>query len=717
MINFGKNDIKIFLASFAMLFLEIALIRWISTEIRIFAYLNNLVILACFLGIGLGCYLSNKKCDLSITVLMLSMLIIFVNLPFVFDIKGYKAHFFRDIPMLLSTFTDSVIWSGSILGPSLLNFLLGVSATMLIFFVVLFTFIPLGQVLGAAFNEHKSAIRAYSINIIASVLGVWFFSFLSFLYLKPWMWFAIFSVIIFIMILLYEKHETNKVLTIFLFILLIVSTMFMQSSLKGGTYTIWSPYQKLEIGNLKDKVSNINRGYYIGVNNTDFMFLLDLSDSFVKGHPEYFNPNDRKFSQYDIPYLFKKDAKDVLIVGAGAGNDAAGALRNGVNHVDAAEIDPAIYLLGSTFHPEKPYKDPRVKMAIDDARSFFKKTDKRYDLISFGLLDAHTLSSNYNNMRIDHYVYTKESFEEAKRLLKKDGVLTVIFMAHKSWIAKRIFNLLRESFNADPIAFAFGSGPYGYGGSMFVIGNTMANITNTINNNPNLKRFISKNAPNLLDKQSMAVKVTTDDWPYLYLEKPAIPKMHLSVIFVLLVIFLLSRKYILPRKERINPHFFFLGAAFLLLEFQNISKTTLFFGSTWFVNTLTITAILVLSLCANLFVYFYKIKDPKIIYTMLIASLFVLFFMPMGIFNSLPHLYKFILVSVVLNLPVFFSGIIFINSFRSAAHKDFAFGSNIIGAAAGGLLESASFIVGIKALILAVIVFYLLSFVFIKERA
>jgi hypothetical protein len=42
----------LFLASFATLYFEILVIRYISTEIRIFAYLKNMPLIASFLGIG-----------------------------------------------------------------------------------------------------------------------------------------------------------------------------------------------------------------------------------------------------------------------------------------------------------------------------------------------------------------------------------------------------------------------------------------------------------------------------------------------------------------------------------------------------------------------------------------------------------------------------------------------------------------------------------------
>src|ERR1700687_6128092 len=49
------------LSSALGLYLELLLIRWISSEIRIFAYFKNFVLIACFLGFGLGCYLCRRS--------------------------------------------------------------------------------------------------------------------------------------------------------------------------------------------------------------------------------------------------------------------------------------------------------------------------------------------------------------------------------------------------------------------------------------------------------------------------------------------------------------------------------------------------------------------------------------------------------------------------------------------------------------------------------
>jgi hypothetical protein len=54
-----------------------------------------------------------------------------------------------------------------------------------------------------------------------------------------------------------------------------------------------------------------------------------------------------------------------------------------------------------------------------------------------------------------------------------------------------------------------------------------------------------------------------------------------------------------------------------------------------------------------------------------------------------------------------FSGVIFIQSFTRVPQKNQALGANLIGALVGGLLQSVTFVTGIRALLLIVIGLYL----------
>jgi hypothetical protein len=70
---------------------------------------------------------------------------------------------------------------------------------------------------------------------------------------------------------------------------------------------------------------------------------------------------------------------------------------------------------------------------------------------------------------------------------------------------------------------------------------------------------------------------------------------------------------------------------------------------------------------------------------------------------------KLVAASAFLTAPVFFAGLIFIQSFAICTDKASALGWNLIGALVGGSLEALSFVTGIRALIVLVGLFYLIA--------
>ncbi len=715
----SQINAQLILVSFLMLFAEIGLIRWLSTEVRIFAYVNNLVLLSCFLGIGLGAYYSKRKIYFPLFGYGLAAQLFLIWIPITISINNKSLHPFKDIPVLLSSFTDSFIWYESTMTATFFITALGILSTLFLFVIILLTFIPLGQLLGKLLDDHNNTIKAYSLNVVASILGVWAFSACSFLYTPPWMWFVIVLAILMVMLVYPIYRSRNTYASFVLLAITILLMIFYPAEKPDLIKTAWSPYQKLELYPHPSRNAHLDRGYILDVNNVGYMGMLDLSDSIMNAFPMVFDISKRKLSQYDIPYLFRSNPENVLILGAGAGNDVSGALRNNALSIDAVEIDPGIYQLGKEYHPEKPYINSHVNMIIDDARSFLKRTEKKYDIVSFGLLDAHTFSSSYNNMRIDHYVYTLESFLEARSRLSDDGIMTVAFEAQRPWIKMRLFNLLEEAFGHPPVAIKYKQNIFGWGGTMFVTARDTVVLNQAITVNPLVERFVKlyrerlENSP----QEERLVKNTVDDWPYLYLNKPHIPKLHLIIMAILLILIVSGKQIVLRKGVKIDWHFFFLGAAFLLLEFQNISKSTLLFGSTWLVNSFVITGILILILLANLLVAKFKISNVRLLYILLIVSSLVVYFLPLDLFSSLSYWYRAIVVSIILNIPIFFAGMVFIISFRRTPFKNLAYGSNLIGAAVGGILESLSFIVGINSLLLIVVVCYALSFLFYRKAA
>src|SRR5258708_7623729 len=75
------NPRELLLASFLTLFAELAFIRWIAVEVRVFAYFKNLALLLCFVGFGLGCALTKQKTRWSMAVTAFLGLLLVVRMP------------------------------------------------------------------------------------------------------------------------------------------------------------------------------------------------------------------------------------------------------------------------------------------------------------------------------------------------------------------------------------------------------------------------------------------------------------------------------------------------------------------------------------------------------------------------------------------------------------------------------------------------------------
>ena len=158
--------------------------------------------------------------------------------------------------------------------------------------------------------------------------------------------------------------------------------------------------------------------------------------------------------------------------------------------------------------------------------------------------------------------------------------------------------------------------------------------------------------------------------------------------------------------DRSSWHFFFMGAAFLLLEVQNISKASVVLGSTWEVNAVIISSILALVLSANLIVALLPRLPAVPVYVLLCGTCLALYVVDLSRFAFLPYATKAVVVGLLTSLPMLFSGIVFIRSFAATPRKDLALGANLFGALVGGLLQPITFLIGVKALLLIVAGFY-----------
>lgn len=684
------------LASFLTLFAELAFIRWIAVEVRVFAYFKNLALLLCFAGFGLGCALARRAPRWFSGVAAFLGLLLIVRVP----IQNGK--WLESISQSLGAAADVEIWAtGNTWHWA--RFLGGALIASVLFLLIVWIFVPLGQTVSRQMDRAPSTLSAYSWNLLGSLAGILAFLGVSRMMLSPQFWLGA-------VLLGFGFLQVKTGAKLVVVSLLLPLILLLHEPADADHWAMWTPYQQVQYTRHYDPHGDFWGGE-VWVNHAGYQYIVNLSAPFLAAHPGLVKEAVEE-NPYNVPFRFALPSPSVMIVGSGTGNDVAAALRHESRSVDAVEIDPAILSLGKREHPEHPYASPRVTVYLNDARAFLKRSPQHYDLVLFGLLDSHTQFSDYSNMRIDNFVYTEESFREASRLLNPEGVLFVKFHVDHPWMAVRLEKMLRETFGKPPLVF-YADSSYGATATCFAISHS-SRVEDALAHDASLLEFVRKNE---VHPDNAAVPATTDDWPYLYQEGRWIPRTYYSLgVLVILVALVLYWQIPEARRQRPSLFFFSMGAGFLLLETQVISRLALFFGTTWQVNGIVISALLAALLLANMLVARRSQAIPRS-WTLaaLLAGLALAWWMPL---NRIPGSPSFagLVATAVFAIPVFFAGILFATEFRTAESPSAALGANMLGAVAGGLLENLSFIFGMRTLLLVAIGLYCLAGIGLRFR-
>lgn len=691
--NIRLRSVKLFAISFTILFLEMACIRWLNASISIMAYFNNLVLISCFFGIGVGCLCSSQRVSL-IKWYPLTLFLMVIAVAFL------KKH------EIAISYTEDVIFAAN---PEFYEHgLMRVSLSALAGFLInMALFVIMGQELGNQLEGVSPPLKAYAYNIGGSLAGTLAFALLAWHKVAPHWWYIIGSLPLLVFLVPVKSGNSLKILRESLSprataLLLCNTFLFVAAmALMTSTYAdaIWSPYYKVEASPYSEW-ENKNLGHKIIVNNLRIEDALNFSPQLLR------SPLRAWFPYYQLPYHFVRPEK-TLVLGAGCGNEAVVAAMHGAQEIHVVEIDPVITRFGQTLHPNRPYSDKRVKVFVDDARSYISKTEEKYDLILMSALDSHTQISGMSSLRLESFMYTVESFRKIKELLKPRGVFCLNLSSTRPWMGERVYWSFAEAFGEEPKLYQSKNSPF-------------RSIAYVWGPDEILSRDLLPQAAGISRlPQSQARKnarLATDNWPYLYLKSNIIPRFCLIVFGVAMLLSILIVGGIERSVGKPNFHFFFLGAGFMLLETRSITQMALVFGSTWNVNAIVFSSILLAIFAANFLVYKGKAPSRKAAYWFLFITLLLGFYFPFTKLLELKVASRLAISCVVIGLPIAWASFIFSHSLKNRQRIKNVFGSNLLGVVLGGALEYTSNIWGLNVLYLVAIVLYALSFIFLPRK-
>ncbi len=730
-----RDRLDLFLVSVLVLFLELACIRWFPAHVLFLSFFTNTVLLACFLGMSVGCLAAARARNyLAWTPLLLVLALATASWV------EWERQATRSVLDLGNRASTQLVFFGAeyqSTDPS--RFVVPIEAIVgLLFVMITLVMTGPGQQLGRSLARVPNRVEAYTVNIAGSIAGILLFTACSRWQLGPEWWFGgALAVMVYFLIREPKPWIVALAVSPVAILLLATSSSSLALDTQVGRQEVWSPYYRIDY-------DTQNRGIFVNLIGHQSMVSR-----------KEFTP------AYALPHLLNRDSgqapfADVLIIGAGSGNDVSRALQWGAARVDAVEIDPVIYGLGRRDHPDAPYADPRVSINLGDGRNFLRATDKKYDLIVYALVDSLVLHSSYSNIRLESYLFTTQAFADISKRLKPGGVFVMYNYFRQGWIVSRLEGMLESAFGpGNPLVFSlpakdtirpedvlfdeftvFFAGDTTRMKQMFArrqeywVANGRALDRSTPNGfeAPDVGVRASATADWLRFRPATVVptperqRLATDAWPFLYLQRPMIPSLSLRGMAIMGTIGLL---FLLPflRRSASSPaeagrpasdlwflgQMFFLGAGFMLIETKAVVYMALLFGGTWVVNSIVFCAVLVMILVANLFVLATRPRSPVPYYAALLLSLVVNAVVPLDAFLGLPRALQIAGSCLVAFAPIFFAGIVFAVLFSRAVDADRAFGANIAGAMFGGLAEYSSMLLGFQYVVFLAVAFYACS--------
>ncbi|MCT4616071.1 MAG: hypothetical protein N4A49_14505 [Marinifilaceae bacterium] len=631
-------------------------------------------------------------------------------------------------------------------------------------------------------NNHKDMPRLYMFDLIAAGISV-LSSVLLMNFAGTQYAVFLFSIpILFAAIIHTKSYFKIFPLTsvVFMFVLISNADSLLEKETKEPAkiiYKHWDAMSKIKLYEYDKSARGINID---NVANTPVYAFDGNFDTIANQNPSPW--------MIDVRYLIEKfDNCSFLSLGAGGGGDVLQALAYGATDVHAVEVNPHInkmlvegdldsYLQKDSTNYDSLvsckdftgglYLDPRVKVVSEDARTYVKQFESKFDLI-------YSLSSNTwaalgsgSFAFAENYIFTTEAFIDYWNSMSEKGFLVMehqIYMprlvsslidalnelgiknAEKYFAVysmpkarRKILLLSKRELTADIIQNAFGENlesSYSFKKNIFPLNKDENNLINDI-----IKTGWATN----IDKSKVKISPTTDLKPFVAqlgkwanfnfenLSKvkkytvfsgfPVTKVIILIIIALLIVLFvpLVVLPYFVKGPKLSLPSwmfFFIIGAAFMIIEIVLMQKYALFIGASFYSITCVLLSLLIASGIGS---RYSKLFSNKIVFGSIILWLILdicLFHIILENMSFLPIYLRSVLVSLII-LPLgFFMGMPFPKaSLRVGELVDWGFAVNGVASTLGAsAILLIVFAYGFNIALLIGAVLYLVAYLLIDK--
>jgi len=262
--------------------------------------------------------------------------------------------------------------------------------------------------------------KVYFIDSIGDILGGLLFSFILIFILNP------FQMILFIMLinilaaLLISIFINKKLLKNIIILLIIFSSLFILIDFNKTTTEMQFKNQEL----LFQKDSQYGR-----------LVITKTADqiNFFENGLTLFTTDDTIANEETVHYTMiqHENPKNILLISGGVAGTVNEILKYNIKKIDYVELDPLIIELGKEH--TKNLDNEKINIINKDGRLFIKQTKQRYDIVIIDLPDPSTAQLNR--------FYTIEFFNELKKVLNEDAVISLSLSSTANYLNKEIIQL------------------------------------------------------------------------------------------------------------------------------------------------------------------------------------------------------------------------------------------------------------------------------------